>query len=270
MISTLIAVVLFAQGPSAEMDRAKAEIRRLEALVEAGAVAPAKLIEAKQNLADAEDAAALDRTLYAHIELQDFTEIQVADMVAAAERRVRRQSERIEKQQRLVAAGVLAPADSESFKLELESRKTVLALAHSRTRLLQELTEMARSEEAIVLTPSTVLGRGGPLIEHFAGSGRFNDGDLKRIVLEFEKEFAKPLPISAKGETAVHKAMGFDHRGRVDIGVSPDSDEGRWMRKFLAENKIPYIAFRRSIAGQATAAHIHIGPPSPKIAPAAD
>ena len=190
-------------------------------------------------------------------------------MVAAAERRVRRQSELIEKQQRLVAAGVLALADAEPLKLELDARKIVVALAHSRSRLLQELAEMARSEEA-VLTPSNVLGHGGPLIEHFAGSGRFNDGDLKRIVLEFEKEFAKPLPISAKGETAVHRAMGFDHRGRVDIGVSPDSDEGRWMRRFLATNKIPYIAFRRSIVGQATAAHIHIGTPSPKFTPSAD
>ena len=269
MILTLIAMALFAQGSSAEMDRAKEEIRRLETLVAAGAIAPARLVEAKQNLADAEDAAALGRTLYAHIELQDFTETQVAEMVAAAERRVRRQAERIDKLQRLVDAGVRPRTDAEPLNLELESRKTVVALAHSRSRLLQELAEMARSEE-VVLTPSTVLGSGGPLIEHFAGSGHFNDGDLKRIVLEFEKEFAKPLPISAKGETAVHRALGFDHRGRVDLGMSPDSDEGRWMRKFLATNKIPYIAFRRSIAGQATAAHIHIGTPSPKFTPSAD
>lgn len=271
MIVTLLVVAFFAQAPSAEMERAKEEIRRLESLVAAGAIAPARLLDTRLNLADAEDAATLDRTLYAHIELQDFTETQAADMVAAAERRVNRQSERIGKQQKLVDAGVLARADSEPLRVELESRKTVAGFAHSRSRLLQELAEMARAEEAVVaMTPSTVLGRGGPLIEHFDGSGRFNDGDLKRIVLEFEKEFSKPLPISAKGETAVHRAMGFDHRGRVDVGVSPDSDEGRWMRKFLSTNKIPYIAFRRSIAGQATAAHIHLGTPSPKLAPSAD
>jgi hypothetical protein len=272
MVWTLLAAALFAQAPSVEMERVKEEIRRLESLVAAGAAAPARLSEAKQSLADAEDAAVLHRTLYARIALQDFTEAQAAEMLAAAERRVQRQSERIDKHRKLVAAGVVARADAEPLQLELESRRTVVGLAQSRSQLLQELTEMARSEEAaaVTLTPSSMLGRGGPLIERFAGSGRFNDGDLKRVVLEFEKEFAKPLPISAKGETAVHRAMGFDHRGRVDVGVVPDSEEGRWMRKFLAANKIPYIAFRRSIAGQATAAHIHIGTPSPKLAPSTD
>ena len=130
------------------------------------------------------------------------------------------------------------------------------------------LLEIARSEQAVATTPATVAGHGGPLIELFQGSGRFNEGDLKRITLEFEKKFTKPLPVSAKGETAVHRTLGFDHRGRVDIGVAPDSPEGAWMRGFLAENRIPYIAFRRSISGQATAAHIHIGTPSPKLAPA--
>lgn len=261
----LIAVALLAQGPSAQMERAKEEIARIETLVSAGALAPARLVEARQILADAEDAAVLDRTLYAKILLQDFSEQQVSDMVAAAERRLTRHQQRIGQQQRLIDAGVLARADSGSLSQELDSRRNVVQLAHSRAGLLQELLEMARSEQAVALTPSTVLGHGGPLIEHFQGSGRFNDGDLKRITLEFEKKFSKPLPISARGESAVHRTLGFDHRGRVDIGVTPDSPEGTWMRTFLAENHIPYIAFRRSIAGQATAAHIHIGTPSPKL-----
>ena len=269
----VIALALLAQAPSSEtrrpeIVRAKEDLRRLEALVAAGALAPARLIEARQSLADAEDAAVLDRTLYAKILLQDFTEQQASEMVAAAERRLARHQQRIGQQQQLIEAGVLARGESGALTPELDARRNAVQRAQSRARLLQELLEIALSEQAVAAAPSTVAGHGGPLVERFQGSGRFNDGDLKRLTLEFEKKFTKPLPVSAKGETAVHRTLGFDHRGRVDIGVSPDSPEGAWMRGFLADNHIPYIAFRRSISGQATAAHIHIGTPSPKLASA--
>jgi hypothetical protein len=270
----VIAVALLAQSPSSpDLVAAKAEIARLESLVAAGAVAPARLIEARHSLADAEDAATLARTLYARIALQDFTEAQGNDMLAAAKRRVARQTERIEHKKQLIEAGVASRTELQPLLMELESRNTVVKLATGRARLLNELVDMARAEElaaslAAEEDAASIAARGGPIVEFFQGSGKFNDGDMKRITLEFEKEFSKPLPVSAKGESAVHKDLGFDHRGRVDVGVSPDSEEGQWMRRFLAVNRIPYIAFRRSIAGQATAPHIHIGTPSPRIAPA--
>jgi hypothetical protein len=78
----------------------------------------------------------------------------------------------------------------------------------------------------------------------------------------FEKHFGKPLPVSALGETAVHRALGFDHRGRVDVALHPDLPEGIWLREFLRENHIPFFAFRQAVPGRATGAHIHIGPMS--------
>ena len=86
--------------------------------------------------------------------------------------------------------------------------------------------------------------------------------DFKAIVIAYEKQFSKPMPISAKGETEVHRSMGYDHRGRVDVALNPDQQEGVWLRRYLINSKIPYFAFRRQIPGKATAAHIHIGPPS--------
>jgi hypothetical protein len=59
--------------------------------------------------------------------------------------------------------------------------------------------------------------------------------------------------------------MGFDHRGRVDVALKPDSREGQWLRKYLQARDIPYLAFRSAIRGVATNAHIHIGPPSNRI-----
>ena len=79
-------------------------------------------------------------------------------------------------------------------------------------------------------------------------------------------KFDRPLPISAEGETELHRALGFDHRGRVDVAVVPSAPEGIWLRHYLQFRKIPYYAFSRAIPGKATAAHIHIGPGSTRLA----
>ena len=55
------------------------------------------------------------------------------------------------------------------------------------------------------------------------------------------------------------------HRDRVDVALTPDSDEGSWLRRYLESDDIPYYAFRNAVPGKATAAHIHIGPPSVRI-----
>jgi hypothetical protein len=59
--------------------------------------------------------------------------------------------------------------------------------------------------------------------------------------------------------------MGLDHRGRIDVAVNPDSEEGQWLRRYLETERIPYLAFRGALAGAATGPHIHIGPPSPSL-----
>ncbi|HXJ44767.1 MAG TPA: hypothetical protein VNH18_36105, partial [Bryobacteraceae bacterium] len=87
---------------------------------------------------------------------------------------------------------------------------------------------------------------------------------IQGISAAYMSHFARPLPISADGATAVHRSLGFDHRGRVDVAVNPDQPEGLWLMKFLETNRIPYIAFRMAIPGKATGAHIHIGPQSPR------
>jgi hypothetical protein len=259
----LVSVALLAQDrATTELSR---EIERLEQLAAAGAIAPVRVVEARNALADAQDMDVLNRTLYGKIELEEYTESQAASMISAAERRVARQQERLARLQKLIDNGVSPRTELEPVQAELDARIAAVASAKARIRLFEELVEMANAEhEAVTLSPSSVLGP-SPMVEHFQGLGKFSDADLKKVVLEFEKEFAKPLPVSARGETAVHRALGFDHRGRVDVGVNPDSSEGQWMRKFLAANRIPYIAFRRAIAGQATAPHIHIGPPSPRL-----
>ena len=86
-----------------------------------------------------------------------------------------------------------------------------------------------------------------------------------KVDAAFERRFGKTLPVSAMGETAVHRTLGFDHRGRVDVAIFPDTAEGNWLRDYLSKNRIPYFAFRQAVPGKATGAHIHIGPMSTRL-----
>jgi hypothetical protein len=104
-------------------------------------------------------------------------------------------------------------------------------------------------------------------MEHYEGDGAFNEfRDLPPLELAFAGKFNRPLPISAEGETEVHRALGFDHRGRVDVALVPGAPEGVWLREYLQLRRIPYYAFSHAIPGKATAAHIHIGPGSTHLA----
>jgi hypothetical protein len=59
--------------------------------------------------------------------------------------------------------------------------------------------------------------------------------------------------------------MGWDHRNSVDVGLHPDSAEGRALIAYLQNAGIPYLAFRGTIPGVATGPHIHIGSPSHRL-----
>jgi hypothetical protein len=260
----LSGMALFGQD-SPEMARAQQEIARLRELVAAGAIAPGRLADAEQKLGDAQDDAILRRTLYGRLNVQDLTEEQSREMVEAAERRLERQKQRIDRTQKLVNAGVLARGELSSLDEELESRRLTVDLAKSRAKLLDELAEMARREMAAEAAEASVPRVAQPVMERFDGDGKLTPAEVKAIDAAFEKHFSKPLPVSANGETSMHRALGFDHRGRVDVALNPDQPEGVWLRSYLEGNQIPYYAFRSAVPGKATGAHIHIGPGSTRL-----
>lgn len=160
-----------------------------------------------------------------------------------------------------MAEGVAERLRFKDLDSELARRKQALVQAEARAVLVAQVVDMAREES---LAPEPVPGR---TEEHVTGGNILEPKDIKDITLAFEKQFDKPMPISAKGSTAVHRAMGFDHSGRIDVAVTPDSVEGVWLRKYLESKDIPYYAFRAPIAGKATGSHIHIGPGSTRIHP---
>ncbi len=261
----LVSVGTLAGQESPEMTHAQQEVTRLRELVGMGAIAPARLRDAEQRIGDAKDDEILHRTLYGKLTVQELTEDQSREMVEAAQRRFERQKAKIEQTQKLVEAGVIARGEVTPLEEELSSRRLTLQLAQSRAKLLNELAEMARSELAAEQAEDSASRPDHPVIEHFSGDGRFTPSEFKSVSVAFEKKFRKSLPISANGETSLHRALGFDHRGRVDVALSPDQREGVWLRTYLEKNEIPYYAFRSAIQGRATGAHIHIGPGSTRL-----
>jgi hypothetical protein len=229
-------------------------------MAETGSIPRARLEQAQAELADAEDNSILRRTLYGTSRIEDFTKDQSDLMISAAQRLVDRQQERYQRTQELVAQGIIARVTLVAMLEDLQYRKKALDLANFRAKLVQELSEQVQAESGVE-DPGPVL-RLGRSIERFDGAGVFREADFLKISSAFQRQFGKALPISARGDTALHRSLGFDHRGRIDIALNPDQTEGSWLRSFLQRAKIPYYAFRAAIPGKATAPHIHLGPPS--------
>ena len=246
---------------SPELERAKANVEKLRSLVEAGAVPRMQLQKAEDELADAQDAAVLRRTLYG----QDLTVELSDDMLAAAHRRVERREKALEEGKKLVAAAVAPEASLEEFKTELTSVQKDLEIAESRARLASTLAEMAKAEQELEERLANRPEDAPQIAERHDGTGIFNNGTFAVIEAAFEKKFGKPIPVSAMGDTATHRALGFDHRGRVDVAINPDQPEGVWLREYLTAKDIPYFAFRKAVPGKATGAHFHLGPMSTRF-----
>jgi hypothetical protein len=255
LIVLLASVAVAAQSP---LEKARGDYERVRALVEAGALARKALEEAARALEEAADRETLERTLYGTVGVDELNAAQSAEMVAAAARLVERQQQELDKARRLVAEGALPAGALAPLAEELDRRRETLDLARERARLLDELAEMARAEEAQAARESAL-----------EPAGRFEglvlESQIEAIRRSFEREFGRPLPISARGDTAVHRALGFDHRGRVDVALHPDQREGRWLLALLEQLHVPHFAFRSPVAGKSTGAHIHIGPPSERF-----
>jgi len=262
--ATLVfALPLCAQTPPAD------DIGKLRELVAIGAAPRKSLEEAEKRLEDQRDTQILAETLYAKLELDQLTPESSGEMIAAAERQLNRRKQRLDEASKLVDAGAAPRTSLGPFLEDLDrSRRTVDEAMH-RANLLKELSEIARREAEYeeraesLLTP-TPMGP-MPVAERYNGDGVFQTAHWKSTVLAFEKEFRRGLPVSANGETTFHKSLGYDHRGRVDIALDPDSAEGKWLRIHLESMRVPYFAFRGYVRGSATGAHIHIGPPSNRV-----
>jgi len=209
--------------------------------------------ESRANLLNASNAyrASLEKLL----ELQRQDEARAAEIVG--------------KRKELLDAGVIAKReydDAERALLEVQGK-----IAESMGRLAevdQMVAEVNAAEElAKMAAEKPGMYRSAGLVVRYVGASRWALSDLAKVDAFFRLKFAKPLPISALGQTATHNQLGFDHREAVDVAVHPDSAEGQALIGYLASQGVSFIAIRGAIPGSATGAHIHIGPPSKRISP---
>jgi hypothetical protein len=270
LLSTLAVLVcaggVWAQTPAPAPEdpnvaHARLEVERLKGLVEIGAVPRAQLAKAEAGVEEARDQA----LLRGNIAQQDLTEEKADELVAAAGRQFERRKNAFDEAKCLVESG-LAPEVSLSAVLqELDFAGRQCELVEMRARLAREMARMAEAEVALQERLSQAPAEMHAMAERFDGDGIFTPRIFQQLEAAYESHFGKPLPVSANGETAVHRALGFDHRGRVDVALRPDQPEGVWLREYLVARRIPFFAFRQAVPGKATGAHIHLGPISARI-----
>jgi hypothetical protein len=196
------------------------------------------------------------------LESKDLTEDQSNALVRAAGRRYMRRKQAFATARQAVDAGKAAAGVLEPLRQDMDSARKVCDVAESLGRRTQDMAATAQAdwelERRLAYIPSTMVG----LAERFDGVSEFTEKDLGTMEQAFLTHFGKPMPISARGDSAVHRTMGFDHRGRFDVAVSPSQPEGVWVRRYLTEKHVTFFAFRSAVPGRATGAHIHIGPAS--------
>jgi hypothetical protein len=245
--------------------RAREVLDQVTRLVASGALPQIRLQKAQEDVLDALDMSMLKKSLYS----TDLLPEQADQMIFVAQRMVLRRNRALLEMQQLVSAGVISRAEAEASGVSLERAQQELEWAQTRANLVQQVAESVRLEKAIASMEIQAESHPewvGNVYTKYEGSGVFTPGDLKTLEIAYMSRFAKALPISANGETALHRSLGFDHRGRVDVAVTPDQPEGAWLMKYLQSKRIPYFAFRAAVPHQATGAHIHVGPGSTKLA----
>ena len=248
--ATLILLWLLGTAPSPGVDAARGEVERAEARVirmreafEAGAVVRAEVDAAERAVTDARE-----RLELLAAGTRKLTPAIAAEETQRAERRLNELRARLEKLEGLHKEGLVARRDLEQAAEVARDAEAFLDLARVREQELAHEWELLRRVK-----------------EWEARGGRFDAGILTTLVAGFEKRFGYSLPVSAEGMTVTHATMNFNHTGRVDVALSPDSPEGQWLIQKLAERDIPFLVYRHAVAGKATGAHIHLGLPSPPL-----
>lgn len=261
----LVVCASSAQSQSAteapELTQAKKELERIEKLAATGALPRNQIEQARRVVLEAEDRAVLRKTLFGALQVDELTEPVTRQMMESATRLMTVQQARIEEQRKLIEAGVVSRISLSPLIEELDLRRKTMLLAESRVRLWNQLLEMARAEQQRQMEAEQAIAA----LQNHEDDSVVPSGRVRQLEREYEQTFSRTLPVSARGDTVFHRTLGFNHTGRLDVAVNPDSAEGQWLRRWLDRMSVPYLAFRSAIKGQASAPHIHIGPPSSRL-----
>jgi len=186
----------------------------------------------------------------------------VSAVTPAQETEVEKLTKNTDLLRQLYSEGLIARIEMEKAEQDLTAAKTRV----EEMKMAEELSkvqaqELAKAQQLAKIKtfvkPTSMITR--------STAGNWSIASLSTVQQFFSNTFRKPLPTSAVGQSATHNRMGWDHRNSVDVGLHPDSAEGRALIAYLQNAGIPYLAFRGTIPGVATGPHIHIGSPSHRL-----
>ncbi|HEY0367725.1 MAG TPA: hypothetical protein VGC73_14735 [Pyrinomonadaceae bacterium] len=161
--------------------------------------------------------------------------------------------------------------DAAKDKKEEAPQPITLVLASGNTLVVDEVSESSdgywykRGNITTFLDRERVTRIEHPKTEGAAPSpsqapaGKWSLADASRVEQFFLSKFKRPLPLTAFGQSDLHTHWGLDHRNGMDVGLHPDSVEGRALTEFLRAESIPFLVFRGPVPGVATGPHIHVG-----------
>ncbi len=247
--------------------RARQDLERIRHLVGIGALPLIRQQKAQEDVQDALDMSLLKHSLYASELLPE----QADQLIRVAERMVLRRQLAVLRMQELIRAGIVSRAEAATSDADMARAETELAQARERALLITQIAENVKVENSMASLESQMESHpewNGKVYTRYDGNGIFTASERRQLELDFRAKFSRSLPISADGATATHRSQGFDHRGRVDVPLRPEQQEGAWLMKYLEQHRIPYFAFRSAVPHMATGAHIHVGPGSPKLSQA--
>lgn len=201
------------------------------------------------------------------------------ELLTLYEAEVKRADERVTKSRELYQAGLVSKRALDDDELLAETARAKVArvegqLKSADVQITQTLVE-AEAEEAAakaLARAKTVQRSAGGLLTtaayiRYGGARAWSINEAGAVMQFFARSFGRQLPVSSFGQSPVHDRWGYAHHNAMDVGVSPDSAEGRALMEYLRSSGIPFTAFRWAIPGTATGPHIHIGRPSSKITP---
>jgi len=186
--------------------------------------------------------------------------------VSAQEPEVEKLTKNTELLRQLYSEGLIARIEVDKAEQELVAAKGRVAEEARLADLKAE--ELKKAEEATkvktFVKPTLMpLSKTATVLRSTAGS--WSIAGLSSVQQFFSKTFGKPLPTSTIGQSATHNRMRWNHTNAVDVGLHPDSTEGRALMAYLQSQGIPFLAFRGAIPGVSTGPHIHIGSPSHRL-----
>jgi hypothetical protein len=201
----------------------------------------------------------------------------LAQLLELYEKEVKKADERVSKTKELYEAGLISKRELEHDEETASTARAKVKgvegqLKNADVQIAETLVE-AETEEAAAkaLAQAPPRGRGGVITTtayiRYGGSRAWSLSDAGAVMQFYTRSFGRQLPVSSFGQSPVHDRWGFDHHNAMDVGVSPDSAEGRALMEYLRSSGIPFTAFRFAIPGTATGPHIHVGRPSHKVAP---